>query len=1094
MTGRVRYAGQEKVAAVVPDPKCSMNKGNHSPRGGTQGRNLVYSEPGAAAPDSTRERITVPYLRTARGWEPLNNREADAILIALVKAATGWEQAADGTVRFGTPSGLGVKLYEYQYLENTFAATTLFFQLIGTPNVAFHDRPSVVSNTNGFDDSGIDPHGYAYDDIWDSDVLFLAGNNPYESQSVFFMQYMAGKRIIVLDPRRTVTADYADKTGGLHLQPNVLGADTLILNALAKYIRDRQRDEPASWSSRLPAELIATTADLAAERAAAANPNPIDGPDKPRRARHRLSAEEYFAFLDQAHPADGRPLYSLERASTLSGIPVADLLRAAELLAGPAKDMPPPDWRKVSLIFEKGLIWGFNYPSTAAFANLGLLLGSVLRPPDGQTTGEGRSVLGVTGRAGGHQKGWAEVRYNLPGETENKRGYPFHNARDAFVDPGGGPGFRLHHYLDAHLVGTTVAPPHPQVSVPNAGDIRLLWVIGSNAVGQIGNAAAKWAEVQRRREIVPPPADKSEAITRLVARLQQGGLVVVQQDIYPNPTTAFADLVLPAAGWGEESFTRYTGERRLRIYSQFQDPPLARDEAGNHRKYHLDADGYQVEDPAGQPASLCRPDWHIFRQVMLALLPADPAKDVNGLKRPDVEWKNAQGRLDTAEVFRAVTERSNRKGFLKGVAGAAQAQGKTGHQILRERGTEGLVLPVEYEAASGKFLEHRRAMLEPQWKATNPKALYAFIRADWLAIEADFSALRPQPGEFALCNGRVNELWNSLFTHLRNETVRQRWPDNLPGTLLELHPDDARTIRRPDGTTGVRNGDVVEVACDSIHHGAATGRFRAVVSVQPNFLPRGLAFVVFSYPVNRRLADPNRFPYRDFATTGYVNNLTTGYVDPVNPIAAVKYARGTISATGETFCPLPGYLGPSYAPRNLAFPTKRVASEKDRVDWQMRELIVQKGLVRARLHGGVQFPAGLVPLFREPDRLLAVLEPIAQAFTLSLHNMTWGDLDNWSDPYLSFARRWAALHPPQVPPGQPVRFTAHIRPLFRNHDVAGMQGILDLTDYATVKQSAEEIYQCLTTTDPDARMPRDIPWPAPLLQLFRRWIDDGAQA
>src|SRR5947209_1300126 len=43
MTGQIRSGGDPATAAVLPDPKCPMNRGNHSPRGGTQGRNLVFS-------------------------------------------------------------------------------------------------------------------------------------------------------------------------------------------------------------------------------------------------------------------------------------------------------------------------------------------------------------------------------------------------------------------------------------------------------------------------------------------------------------------------------------------------------------------------------------------------------------------------------------------------------------------------------------------------------------------------------------------------------------------------------------------------------------------------------------------------------------------------------------------------------------------------------------------------------------------------------------------------------------------------------------------------------------------------------------------
>lgn len=51
--------------------------------------------------------------------------------------------------------------------------------------------------------------------------------------------------------------------------------------------------------------------------------------------------------------------------------------------------------------------------------------------------------------------------------------------------------------------------------------------------------------------------------------------MVVNQEIYPiNPIgTQYADIVLPAATWGEENFTRCNGERRIRLYQKFYDPP-----------------------------------------------------------------------------------------------------------------------------------------------------------------------------------------------------------------------------------------------------------------------------------------------------------------------------------------------------------------------------------------------------------------------------------------------------------------------------------------------------------------------------------------
>lgn len=62
------------------------------------------------------------------------------------------------------------------------------------------------------------------------------------------------------------------------------------------------------------------------------------------------------------------------------------------------------------------------------------------------------------------------------------------------------------------------------------------------------------------------------------------------------------------------------------------------------------------------------------------------------------------------------------------------------------------------------------------------KGSYAFVRCDWRDISHHFDSDRPsreangpfdpKTDEFYICNGRINELWNSLFTHIRNETIR----------------------------------------------------------------------------------------------------------------------------------------------------------------------------------------------------------------------------------------------------------------------------------------------------------------------------------
>ncbi|MDP7269646.1 MAG: molybdopterin-dependent oxidoreductase, partial [Pirellulales bacterium] len=69
--------------------------------------------------------------------------------------------------------------------------------------------------------------------------------------------------------------------------------------------------------------------------------------------------------------------------------------------------------------------------------------------------------------------------------------------------------------------------------------------------------------------------DKAQAIATLKKRVDSGGMMLVHQDIYLRSPigSEIADIVLPAATWGEDNFARANGERRLRLYSKFYDPP-----------------------------------------------------------------------------------------------------------------------------------------------------------------------------------------------------------------------------------------------------------------------------------------------------------------------------------------------------------------------------------------------------------------------------------------------------------------------------------------------------------------------------------------
>jgi hypothetical protein len=67
-------------------------------------------------------------------------------------------------------------------------------------------------------------------------------------------------------------------------------------------------------------------------------------------------------------------------------------------------------------------------------------------------------------------------------------------------------------------------------------------------------------------------------------------------------------------------------------------------------------------------------------------------------------------------------------------------------------------------------------------------------------------------------------------------------------------------------------------------------------------------------------------------------------------------------------------------------------------------------------------------------------------------------------------------------------FETDIKPLFRDRDRASMRGHFDLWSYDDVVANGPAILERLS----DGSMPCDGAWPAEQVDLFRRWLDDGA--
>jgi arsenite oxidase large subunit len=424
----------------------------------------------------------------------------------------------------------------------------------------------------------------------------------------------------------------------------------------------------------------------------------------------------------------------LDRAAEITGIPAEKIRQAAEMLAKPN---PDGSRKKASFGFEKGNYWSNNYLNTASLASLGLICGAGNRP--GQ----------VISRFGGHQRGM------MPGGR-----YPIEDAPEKFPN-------RQKKAIDLDRW-------------VEDGRTRFAWVIGTTWL-QAMTASQRLRDSLMRMTRENPHQiqrrDKRHAIDVLIKRVDSGGMLVVDQDIYPiHPIgTEIADIVLPAAGWGEENFSRANGERRIRFYSKFYDPP-------------------------GE----ARPDWAII---------ADFGRRM-GFRGFD--WKNSNEIFEEAAWW----GRNRRTSYWALVWYARHKKEMSGHEYLASLGTTGIQAPVRYE--EGRLVGTVRlhdAALKPgtqygltgnahQWLTDfrTPTGRANLLKTPWEIFADFYEFMKPVGDELWVTSGRINEFWQSGFDdQQRRPYLRQRWPENF----VEIHPVDA-------AARGIESGDRVVITCDRV--------------------------------------------------------------------------------------------------------------------------------------------------------------------------------------------------------------------------------------------------------------------------------------
>jgi assimilatory nitrate reductase catalytic subunit len=316
-----------------------------------------------------------------------------------------------------------------------------------------------------------------YED-WDTaDLVVLVGSNAAWCHPVLHQRLLAAKaahgtRIVVIDPRRTATADAAD----LHL-PIALGSDIALFNGLLAYLNDNGM---------------------------------ID----------RLWVRDHTVGLDAAIAAATIPETDMtEWAAEQCGIDPELLETFYDLFA---------KTERVLTVFSQGV----NQSSVGtdkvnAIINVHLATGRIGRPGMGpfSVTGQpnamgGREVGGLANQLAAH------MRFDDPDERA---------ALAEFWQP---PALAPHPGLKAVEMFDGVAD----------GRIKAIWIVATNPASSM------------------PRSDKVRAALA-------GCPFVVVSDCWPTDTTKFADVVLPAAAWGEKDGTVTNSERLISRQRAFRPAP-----------------------------------------------------------------------------------------------------------------------------------------------------------------------------------------------------------------------------------------------------------------------------------------------------------------------------------------------------------------------------------------------------------------------------------------------------------------------------------------------------------------------------------------
>jgi ferredoxin-nitrate reductase len=421
--------------------------------------------------NNSKDRLTTPYIRQHGELIPTTWDTAMNLIVSKSKEI----------IKEHTSNAIGIYNSGQLFLEEYYTLAVMARAGLGTPHIDGNTRLCTSTASWALKLSfGTDGQPASYTDIDITDALFLVGHNMASTQTVLWSRVLDRlhdvnkPKLVVIDPRVTYTAEYAD----VHLMPKP-GTNVAVLNGILKQVIK---------NGQIDSEFI-----------------------------NRCTVG--FAELEK-----NLSKWTPDLVEKVTNIPAKQLMAAADIL-GSAPSL-------ISTALQG--VFQSNQATAAAIQinNLQLIRGLIGKPGSGVFQMNGQPTAQNTRECGAN---------------------------------GDMPAFRNWHnkaHVEELAAIWNVKPemiPHWQPSThamqifryAEQGSLKMLWISGTNP-------AVSLPELSRIRKII-----------------QKEDLFVIVNDAFMTETAALADVVLPAALWGEKTGCFTNADRTVHISHKAVNPPGA---------------------------------------------------------------------------------------------------------------------------------------------------------------------------------------------------------------------------------------------------------------------------------------------------------------------------------------------------------------------------------------------------------------------------------------------------------------------------------------------------------------------------------------